>query len=852
MTAIDAMVATATLLEVAEPEEMEAERNVSFEDPTSPALSRRSGHGSKTVQVFLELHRDLVSQTSTLLQRQQDILSILEDPESDEELMMSMLSRFAKQIRENEATSPKLPPPKRDVVGDAGNSPKVPERDSVRSSTLSMAEMRPDFLLQRQRTHRNRRESGLAGTTLETLRDGYEAERNTEEVLKKLLAPPEGEEDDDEDTTIIQKKLELMLELGGTDNSLCDKILRPHEEIIEKVFNGWKDQVHGDRDKSGDVEIKMVGRKFFPLHPNGVVRICLDLFGMLVIAYDMVAIPVYLAFSQPPGHIIEEHPFIGALIRFFWSFECFMSFNTAYYNSMAILVEDRTKCVIHHLRTWFIVDLLTVGVDWLKIALDLFYLSEGGLASGTRNSMEAAQMLRMMRLARIIRILRLLRILKLKKLVHSVYDRILGYVEWVQLLLQILQMLVMVLILIHSVGCMWYGFSVQMMGLHEMTWVEYYLFGKEGMHTVDAFDDSVMYHYFTALHWALAQVSPGNIDIMPMNWQERVMNIFVLCLTLIIFSSFISSMTVAVTRLRNIHATDEKKFAILRKYLKSHKIPHDLAYRIHSFLEARRAALAGRTQEKEVELLSQLSKGFVAEISSKKREPTLRSYPVFRHLPSSSEPANDFISMICAEACTEQIFGPSEKVYVVDATSKGMYFLSAGEFELREYRDDDVQMYKIKSRKRKVVIDGIVPEDAWKPENPLPTYVVAWLSEFSLFHPRTHDTMLIARAYCETLQVSRNAFVTLIRQFPILESLLKEYNQKRFEHAMALMGADAEVGDWIRVRFNHPQQPVMTPIVPETEFFTPARKRDGELLRPSNTVDDETLLRPAPEELLRP
>ena len=72
---------------------------------------------------------------------------------------------------------------------------------------------------------------------------------------------------------------------------------------------------------------------------------------MLVIAYDMVAIPVYLAFSQPPGHIIEEHPFIGALIRFFWSFECFMSFNTAYYNSMAILVEDRTKCVIHHLRT---------------------------------------------------------------------------------------------------------------------------------------------------------------------------------------------------------------------------------------------------------------------------------------------------------------------------------------------------------------------------------------------------------------------------------------------------------------------------------------------------------------------
>merc|ERR1719389_166161 len=98
---------------------------------------------------------------------------------------------------------------------------------------------------------------------------------------------------------------------------------------------------------------------------------------------------------------------------------------------------------------------------------------------------------------------------------------------------------------------MWYGFSVQLAGSEEMTWVEYYLVGKDG---AGSSYDSLQYHYLTALHWALAQVSPGNIDIMPMNWPERLMNIFVMCLTLIIFSSFISSMTVAVTKLRNLHA----------------------------------------------------------------------------------------------------------------------------------------------------------------------------------------------------------------------------------------------------------------------------------------------------------
>merc|ERR1719337_473909 len=132
-----------------------------------------------------------------------------------------------------------------------------------------------------------------------------------------------------------------------------------------------------------------------------------------------------------------------------------------------------------------------------------------------------------MRIARMVRMFRLLRVLKLKKLVHTFYDQWLGYMEWVQLLLKIFQMLGMVLMLIHGVGCMWYGFSVNLIGSHDMTWVEYYLVGKDGEHTVESFDDSLEYHYFTALHWALAQVSPGNIDIMPMNWRERLMNIFV-------------------------------------------------------------------------------------------------------------------------------------------------------------------------------------------------------------------------------------------------------------------------------------------------------------------------------------
>ena len=182
-----------------------------------------------------------------------------------------------------------------------------------------------------------------------------------------------------------------------------------------------------------------------------------------VILYDMFMIPVYLAFSQPPGYVVEEPAALSTFTRLFWTAECIISFNTAYHDHFGQLILDRVMCFKNHLKTWFIVDLLTVGIEWLNIVLAiLMENSSGGLSSST----EAAQLIRMARIARIVRMFRLLRILKLRKLIHGFYDQLLGYMEWVQLLLQIGQTLMMVLVLIHAVGCMWYGFSVNLITWH--------------------------------------------------------------------------------------------------------------------------------------------------------------------------------------------------------------------------------------------------------------------------------------------------------------------------------------------------------------------------------------------------
>jgi hypothetical protein len=140
-----------------------------------------------------------------------------------------------------------------------------------------------------------------------------------------------------------------------------------------------------------------------------------------------------------------------------------------------------------------------------------------------------------------------------------------------------------------------------------------------------------------------------------------------------------------------------------------------------------------------------------------------------------------------------------------------MYFLTNGIFELREYREDDIQSFKIAPLKNLITATnkgGPLQKEAWAIASAeLPTFTVGWLAEFCLFETRSHDTMLLARGYCEVLHVARTPFQALLRKFPSLESMMKETNQTRKAHATLLMGSEAAVGDWIRPyrsrRFKH-------------------------------------------------
>ena len=142
----------------------------------------------------------------------------------------------------------------------------------------------------------------------------------------------------------------------------------------------------------------------------------MDLMGALFIAFDFFAIPVLFAFWDR----VEEPWQTRWATLIFWSSESLMGFTTSYFRR-GELVTSRTVIAWNYFKTWFIIDVLTVGFEWIEILTRLLFKANSARELPWD----------VFRFIRIVRLGRLLRVVKLKKLSEALYDRIQS--EWLNL-----------------------------------------------------------------------------------------------------------------------------------------------------------------------------------------------------------------------------------------------------------------------------------------------------------------------------------------------------------------------------------------------------------------------------------
>mmetsp|Transcript_47405 Transcript_47405/g.88277 ORF Transcript_47405/g.88277 Transcript_47405/m.88277 type:complete len:966 (+) Transcript_47405:63-2960(+) len=473
----------------------------------------------------------------------------------------------------------------------------------------------------------------------------------------------------------------------------------------QESLNVIKTRTHKDNDKLCEMSR-------FIAQPSSKGRLCWDITGMVLLGYDIIMVPIQV-FEPSESFFLQA---LNYITGGFWTMDLFASFLVGYHRQGTVEM-DPFKIAVHYIRSWFLLDAILVLLDWI-------FLLIGSESQGS------SRVMRMGKLSRGMRVMRLLRVMKFRMVfsdimesIHSEYKRtLIGVAKWV----------VFIIVINHYIACGFYGLKhVADLLDEENTWVKENLPANGG---------TFLYRYGTSLHWSLTQFTPASMEVVPENGIERLYNICVLLFALVTFSSFVSSITNAMTYLRNIDAKKLDQDAALRRYLGEHTISNALVNRVLHFLQEQQVKRGRvvRTKEVDVELFKQLPDSLKNELRVEAFQPSINTHPFFHHYGVVEPQA---LRQICRTAMAEVSLTMHQELFGDGGTVLDMLFLNEGELRYQFPVDD--QSFEVHIRKGE-----------WACEAAL------WAANAELHSP------LVAECTCELALFNSADFIVCAKRFP--------------------------------------------------------------------------------------
>jgi len=345
----------------------------------------------------------------------------------------------------------------------------------------------------------------------------------------------------------------------------------------------------------------------------------------------------------------------------FWTTDFILSFFTGYYASGMEELRPH-KVVLHYAMTWMLFDMVVIGLDWMTLGTGA---QSGENQSGGRTG-GAARLGKSMRIIRVVRSLRLVRLMKLSKVMETVLDQVDS--DSLPIIMGMLKGTFMVLGLNHIIACTWFGIS---RAVHnnsdDVSWIK-----RAGF---DDQDFSLTYKYATSLHWSLTQFTPASMEVFPCNVYERSFAVCVLVFALLVFSSFLSTITSCMTQLRSLGREYTKNISLLRKYLAQHDISAGLSVRILKNVEHTVSRKHVSMREADVPFLNNMSAQLSMELAREINEPWLVKHAFFQLYGSVNFGA---FRIVCFNAASSCFFSEDDIVFCDQQRSDKMYFIMTG------------------------------------------------------------------------------------------------------------------------------------------------------------------------------
>mmetsp|Transcript_124874 Transcript_124874/g.388731 ORF Transcript_124874/g.388731 Transcript_124874/m.388731 type:complete len:504 (+) Transcript_124874:575-2086(+) len=388
-----------------------------------------------------------------------------------------------------------------------------------------------------------------------------------------------------------------------------------------------------------------------------------------------------------------------------------MSFFTGMLKKDGLIEYRLPKIAKQYLRTWFAVDMLIVGIDWIEV------LWSGGSFLGFARAGKAS------RTFRIIRMVRLLRLARVRNVLAALFERIES--EQLSIMAGIACIMAVIVGLSHIIACIWYGIAVDD---RPDTWLKVYNFEQA----------TLEYKYTTALHWSLLQFAGGTDEIVPTNTGERIYAVGVFILAFVLAAIFVGRLTSSMTQLHMLSKKDVEKFQVLKRYLSKNEVTHALAVRVIHNAQHALAETERFMEESRVELLGLISDPLRIELHFELYAPVLAVHPFFRVFCDTHP---QVMKKVCHSAMSQLLVSTGDVVFMPgEAPSPPqMFILCSGEMSYH-------------------YMTGAV------------AYVEAgqWVSEVALWTSNwTHQGMLKAASDCRLCRLDAAKFIQYTENFDL-------------------------------------------------------------------------------------
>lgn len=405
------------------------------------------------------------------------------------------------------------------------------------------------------------------------------------------------------------------------------------------------------------------GRCSMIAYPAQKSRVCWDLFGGLLILYDLFVIPLKV-FEYPETVFTDTMDWMTLI---FWTLNVPATLTVGYtYRGETIM---RPKDIfINYCKTWMIVDIVTLAPDWAFTLVRMMNPSLADVDESTNASggfeEEGVRLLRILRLARTARLLRLLKLQKVMEKLSDYLDS-----EIASIMANIFKMILLLLALNHLIACVWYAISLSLYQGGRPAWVE-----ESGMLAAE-WDN----RYVTSFHWSITQFTPASKpDIDPGNLVERSFAIFVVVFALVGFSYVVGSILGSLAQLRSMTEQSAKDFWMMRRFLRRNHVPMELASRIQRFVEHAHSQKQKQMAITEVKVLELLSAGLMEELQCAMNMPHMMVHPLFSFLNTFSVIT---VQRLAKEAVKRAQLARGDTQFLPNQEGSYLYFLAAGKMK---------------------------------------------------------------------------------------------------------------------------------------------------------------------------